>query len=402
MAQYLEQSTSTTVTIGPCVDSTDGVTPETGLAAGTVDEIGVYKHEGTSLVDISGDTTMTHRAGGMYTVTLDTGDTDTVGRLRLFIRDDDTCLPVWKDFMVVPSNVFDSMLGTDKLDVNVAEVSDDSAAADNLELITELSNITSLVVDASGNVAADVIEIEGSDATDQIRDALVDDATRFSGADIATILADTNELQTDDVPGLISALNDFNPTSDNVTVGDIIAAALAKFASQDTGETLPTVADGSVAKLSQGSASLDEEDIWTYATRTLTASSGSRSSLTVEITENSVELSGSIRNFYPGETVEASFTFYVDDTLQDVSGDTVTFTMKSDKGDADSSAVIQKDADAATDGATGVATLTLTADETDDISPGDYFCDVVWIKADGTVQVPYNKPVQVLTRVSDS
>jgi hypothetical protein len=40
-----------------------------------------------------------------------------------------------------------------------------------------------------------------SDANNTIRDAILDDATRFSGADIADILADTNELQTDWVNG---------------------------------------------------------------------------------------------------------------------------------------------------------------------------------------------------------
>ena len=39
-------------------------------------------------------------------------------------------------------------------------------------------------------------------------------------SDLATILADTNELQGDDVPGLIAALND-------ISVSDIFTTALA-------------------------------------------------------------------------------------------------------------------------------------------------------------------------------
>jgi len=135
MAFLARQSTATTVPVGPCVDKDDGVTPETGLAAGTVDEIGLYKHEGTSLVDISGTTTLTHRAGGMYTATFSETDTNTLGRLRFYLRDDSICLPVWEDFLVVTANVFDSLCGSDKLDTNVAEVSGDSAAADNLEAL---------------------------------------------------------------------------------------------------------------------------------------------------------------------------------------------------------------------------------------------------------------------------
>ena len=93
--QWLKQSTAATITVGPFVDKTDGVTPETGLAVGTVDEIGVYKSDATALTDLSGTTTFTHRAGGMYTMTLSTTDTATLGRLKAFIRDDSVCLPVW-------------------------------------------------------------------------------------------------------------------------------------------------------------------------------------------------------------------------------------------------------------------------------------------------------------------
>jgi hypothetical protein len=105
----LKQSTAATLHIGPAVD-TDGQTPVTDLAAGTVDEIGVYKHDGTSLVDLSGTTTLTHRAGGMYTATLSTADTNTLGRARFYLRDDSACLPIWEDFMVIPAAAYDALV----------------------------------------------------------------------------------------------------------------------------------------------------------------------------------------------------------------------------------------------------------------------------------------------------
>jgi hypothetical protein len=72
-----------------------------------------------------------------------------------------------------------------------------------------------------------VMEIESADATDQIRDSILSDATRFKGVDISRILTDTgttlddkiNIIQADtttDIPALINALND-------ITVADIIA-----------------------------------------------------------------------------------------------------------------------------------------------------------------------------------
>jgi hypothetical protein len=64
----------------------------------------------------------------------------------------------------------------------------------------------SIAVDASGRVDSDVQQIEGVDATNQIRDSILDDATRFSGADIAAILVDTGTA----IPALIAALNDLS------------------------------------------------------------------------------------------------------------------------------------------------------------------------------------------------
>jgi hypothetical protein len=118
--QYLKQSTSATVAVGPFVDQSDGYSPEVGLAAGTVDEIGVYKHDATVLTDISGTTTFTHRAGGIYTATLSATDTNTAGRMRLYVRDDNVCLPVWENYMVLPANSYDSLVGgTDTLQVDI-------------------------------------------------------------------------------------------------------------------------------------------------------------------------------------------------------------------------------------------------------------------------------------------
>ena len=115
-----------------------------------------------------------------------------------------------------------------------------------------------------------------TDAVNEIRDGILDDATRFSGADIAnldaaistvatpaqvataltdinldhlagtaggipsvpagtwidTIIDDTDELQTDDVPGLIAALHNFDPDIDDVatvTTVDAISGTIGTF-----------------------------------------------------------------------------------------------------------------------------------------------------------------------------
>lgn len=127
MSQWLKQSTAVTLDFGPIVSSSDGVTPVTTLAAGTVDEIGVWKEGGSALTDISGTTTLTHIAGGMYTLTLSTTDVGTLGKLRVMIRDDSACAPAWQTYMVVTANFYDTACGADQFDVAVTNITDSPA-----------------------------------------------------------------------------------------------------------------------------------------------------------------------------------------------------------------------------------------------------------------------------------
>jgi hypothetical protein len=209
--QWLKQSTAVTLKIGPFLDETDGKTAETGLTIAQAD-VRLSKN-GANIAQKNEATTCTHDELGIYGCPIDTTDTATLGRLQLFIHESGA-LPVWHEFMVVPANVWDSFFGADMLNVdvhaidddetaannlesycdgttpipaNATQISDDATAANNLELITEISNITSLTVDASGHLECDVVEIEGADPTDTIRDAVVDDATRIDASALNTL-----------------------------------------------------------------------------------------------------------------------------------------------------------------------------------------------------------------------
>ena len=119
--QFLRADTAATILIGPFLDKTDGITPETSIALGVADSAEIMKHDGTTFVDISGRT-FTHKEKGMYTLALTASDTDTEGRLTIFISDESECLPVWAEFMVMRANVYDSMFGTDNLFEKAAKV----------------------------------------------------------------------------------------------------------------------------------------------------------------------------------------------------------------------------------------------------------------------------------------
>ena len=127
MAQWIKQSTASTVKLGPFLDDTDGKTAETGLTISQAD-IRISKNGG-AFAQSNNTAGATHNENGYYSVPLDTTDTNTLGTFRVAVSKSGA-LPVWQDFMVVPANVWDSMFGASTLNVNVATMS--SGAVDSI------------------------------------------------------------------------------------------------------------------------------------------------------------------------------------------------------------------------------------------------------------------------------
>ena len=172
MTQLLKQSTAATIKIGPFVDSTDGVTAETGLTISQAD-IRLSKNGG-AFAQTNNATGATHDENGYYGVPLDTTDTNTLGRLRVAVNESGS-LPVWQDFMVVNANVYDSLIG------------------------------------GSDNLQVDTVQIEGSDATDQINAA----------AD--TALTDYDPPTKAELDSGLAALNDLSAAQVNAEVDTALA-----------------------------------------------------------------------------------------------------------------------------------------------------------------------------------
>jgi len=159
---WLRQSTaSQEIKLGPFPDSTDGDTAETGLTIANTD-IKLTKGGATTETNKNSGGG-THVAGGRYSAVLDATDTDTLGILEVDCHVAGA-LAVHRSYLVVPAVVYDAVvLGTDNLDVNVAQwlgtavatpttagvpevdvthVSGDSTAADNLELQYDTTGLT--------------------------------------------------------------------------------------------------------------------------------------------------------------------------------------------------------------------------------------------------------------------
>ena len=135
--QYLKADVAATILIGPAVAYDDGVTPVTDVTLAAADHAELMKHDGTTFVDLTSDSrTFTHKEGGWYTLALGTGDTDTEGRLTVLIMDTDKIVPIWKDFMVVNANVYDSLFAaatTDYLQVDALQIGGTTQSATDLK-----------------------------------------------------------------------------------------------------------------------------------------------------------------------------------------------------------------------------------------------------------------------------
>lgn len=119
MPAWLKQSTAVDIALGPFVDATDGVTPMTALTISQAD-VRLKKNAG-AWAQVNDATSATHEENGWYEKELDATDTNTLGILIVAVNESGA-LPVWREFMVVPANVYDSLISAvDWLDVCAAK-----------------------------------------------------------------------------------------------------------------------------------------------------------------------------------------------------------------------------------------------------------------------------------------
>lgn len=128
MSQWLRQGTVRVITFGPFLSSSDGKTLQTG--AGIITSIDhattgilLSKDGGAAAIREQGANFVAsaYDAHGFFKVNLSAVDTNTLGTLMVMHSEPATYLSVWRVFLVVPAQVWDSFFGTDKLDVAVVE-----------------------------------------------------------------------------------------------------------------------------------------------------------------------------------------------------------------------------------------------------------------------------------------
>jgi hypothetical protein len=215
---YLQANTAVDVLIGPFIDDTDGKTAETALTLSQAD-IKLSKN-GQALAQKHDDTAAAADANGYYNCELDATDTDTEGTLTLIVHETGA-LPVRQDFMVLAQAAYISLVTAKDagfMDINVKAVSEDTTAADNLELACDNYS-------ATRGLSGTAIPAVAADAAGGLP---ISDA---GGLDLDAKLANTNEV----TAARMGALTDWINGGRLDLILDIIAA--------DTTTDIPALID---------------------------------------------------------------------------------------------------------------------------------------------------------------
>lgn len=244
MATWLRVSTAVDIKVGPFLDQTDGSTVESALTI-TQPDIRLAKNGG-AWAQKSAAQTLTHEENGWYEVSLSTTDTDTLGILIVAIHESGA-LPVWREFNVVPANIYDSLFSTDLLQVDLTQWLGSTPGTITSGRVRAQTEIFSAGAIDSGSIATDAFTAAkfATDAVAKIRS--VASGTSDSGTTTTMVDAARTEADTDywkgnfivftsgTINGQCGLITGFNPATDTIT----FVPATTQAVSTQTYEILP-------------------------------------------------------------------------------------------------------------------------------------------------------------------
>ena len=235
------------IPLGYFLDETDGKTAETGLTIANTD-IKLWKNGATTLANKNSGGA-THISGGIYYAVLDDTDTNTYGPMKIFVHVSGA-LPCILECLVMEADAYDALYaaaGTGHIEADMVQISGDATAANNAELDydgTGYAKANSTMGTCTTNtdmVAAAPTAAANADAVwDEASTGHTDagKAGEQMWTDVDAILVDTSELQVDDVPGLIAALNNLSEAQVNTQIDGAFTTQMADSVSADG--TIPT------------------------------------------------------------------------------------------------------------------------------------------------------------------
>ena len=222
---------ATILSVGPFFDSTDGITPETGITV-TGLTVEIYRENDAGTVPTrfanfvptssggSNDMALiTSSISGVYSLELTAAQLNFTGPMMLTIVDTDSAgivgLPFWRYFNLTSANVVDAGYGTVSQNVNVAsEDNIDFGALKKTSLNAAATDLSAITGDK------DSYKATGFSTHDA---AAVKTAIEAGGSTLAQILADSGELQTNQGNWLTATSVDLE--NDAITAAKVTDAA---------------------------------------------------------------------------------------------------------------------------------------------------------------------------------
>lgn len=162
--RFLKTNTATRITVGPFLDRTDGITPEVALTA-TNEKLTLMVDTGgvptlvldTTATASGGSNDLVHVTGddaGFYDLELAAANVNYVGRAMLAITYATDHCPVFHEFMILPANVYDSLVGgTDTLQADVTQISGSAVSTSTAQLGVNVVTVADAYVPVKKNVA---------------------------------------------------------------------------------------------------------------------------------------------------------------------------------------------------------------------------------------------------------
>lgn len=193
----LRQSTSQIVRFGPFLDSTDGVTPETGLTIAQADM--QISKDGAAFAQKNAAGNATHDSDGWYDTTLDATDTNTLGEFYMQVNVSGA-LPVWIRYVVVPAATYDAIVTNGLNDIAATDIVSSGAITTSGGAVSTVTTATNLTTnnDKTG------YSISGTKTTlDALNDVAATDIvsagaiTTLAGAVVNVDTVDTTTTNTD-------------------------------------------------------------------------------------------------------------------------------------------------------------------------------------------------------------
>lgn len=105
-------------------------------------------------------------------------------------------------------------------------------------------------------------------------------------------------------------------------------------------------------------------------------------------------------DFYQGTTKKFDGQVLYNGINPDITDDNILFIVKKNHDDLDSQAIISANADVSSSGSTGIWKIDLTPEITD-VTPGNYYYEIVWTKEDGEIYVIDGGIVGIKDKLSD-